>query len=142
MIFTSNNVNSKGKSKYGDYNVTDEVTLTGSVKSIVNERRKPVVLTLTTENDEEITIQLSPSWFYNKQKVKLSNNDQVAVAASKCSLTDYMIARSITKGNDTIEFRNKSGEPIWRILKSKMKAKGMKKGKKGRKGKKGKRVKR
>jgi hypothetical protein len=70
---------------------------------------------LVKTGKETISVHLGPSWFMDKQKVKINPKDKVIITGSRITYqgNPAVIASEIKKGNETIIFRDKNGYPVW-----------------------------
>lgn len=101
------------------YNPQTVETLTGEVVSV--EKFMPgrgmsygVHFTLKTDK-ETIPVHLGPSWYLEKQDIKIEPKDQVEVTGSRVSFggKPTIIAAEVKKGNKVLKLRDQAGFPVW-----------------------------
>jgi hypothetical protein len=65
--------------------------------------------------EEKIYIYVCPKTFEDEIGVSFSKGDEIAVTGSKVKQeeTDVILARELTKGTDTLVFRDGKGNPVW-----------------------------
>jgi hypothetical protein len=88
------------------------------VKKISHRRRAGygVHLIVKTEK-EEIPVSLGPSWYLDKQEVKIDEKDKVEVKGSRVTLKGgkpAVIAAEVKKGAAILKLRDADGTPAWR----------------------------
>jgi hypothetical protein len=101
-----------------NYDVATEVTLTGAieeVKTIQGPGMQGGVHLMLKTAKETIEIDLGPESFQKKQNYKLSKGDDITVIGSRVKRDggDAVIARQITRGKETMTFRDEKGFPRW-----------------------------
>jgi hypothetical protein len=101
-----------------NYDVATEVTLTGAiedVKTIPGPGLEGGVHLMLKTAKETIEIDLGPEWFLKKQNYRLSKGDDITVIGSRVrrDASEAVIARQITKGKETMTFRDEKGFPRW-----------------------------
>jgi hypothetical protein len=64
---------------------------------------------------ETIEIDLGPEWFLKKQNYRLNKGDNITVIGSrvKRDAGEAVIARQVTRGKETMTFRDEKGFPRW-----------------------------
>lgn len=64
---------------------------------------------------QKLDVHLGPDTFVDHQPVKLAVGDQVTVTGSRVTLegAPALIARSVTRGADTLVLRDEAGRPRW-----------------------------
>jgi len=62
-----------------------------------------------------ISVHLGPSWFINRQDMKIKKNDTIRVTGSRITINKKpaIIAAEITKGKHVLKLRDQSGFPVW-----------------------------
>ena len=71
---------------------------------------------LTVKTDKEtIPVFLGPSWFIEKQEMKISALDQIQVTGSRIMVRGkpVIIAAEVKKGDMVLKLRDESGAPLW-----------------------------
>jgi hypothetical protein len=74
-----------------------------------------VHLLLKTEK-EEIPVHLGPSWFLDRQEVKIGQNDRIEVMGSRVTFQggqQAIVAAEVKKGDALLTLRDGSGTPVW-----------------------------
>ena len=100
------------------YDPKTELTLSGSVDGIQNQgcmdRGMGTHLMLKTQT-ETVEVCVGPSSFIQQKGFSFAKGDQVEVIGSKVKLgqTEVVIARQITKDNQTLTLRDAQGIPQW-----------------------------
>ena len=99
------------------YNPANEATVKGSVQQVeevdcpVSEGELETHLTLQTA-DGVVEVHLAPARLLRSQKISFTPGDQLEVVGSKVRLSwqNGIIAREITRGNESIIFRDHDGK--------------------------------
>lgn len=100
------------------YDPKTELTLSGSVDDIQTQgcmgRGLGTHLMVKTQT-ETVEVCVGPSSFIQQKGFSFAKGDQVDVTGSKVKLgqTDVVIARQITKDNQTLTLRDTQGIPQW-----------------------------
>jgi DNA polymerase III alpha subunit len=100
------------------YDVATEVTLTGTVdevKTIPGPGLQGGVHLMLRTAQEEIEVDLGPEEFLKKQNYRLNKGDDITVIGSrvKRDAGEAVIARQVTRGKETMTFRDAKGFPRW-----------------------------
>lgn len=104
------------------YNVTTEQTVTGTIQQVDRiqppEARGPwggIHLSLKQDGTEPLEVHLGPSWFLDNQESKLAVGDVVTILGSRVTLDGkpVLIARTVTRGDETLVLRDERGFPMW-----------------------------
>jgi hypothetical protein len=87
------------------------------VKTIPHRRGtgSGVHLMLKTEK-EEIPVHLGPSWYLDKQDVKIAQNDKIEVRGSRVTVKGgkpILLAAEVKKGTALLKLRDENGVPLW-----------------------------
>jgi hypothetical protein len=99
----------------------DPATVTTVEGEILDIQRIPrgrrgdgVHLTLTAGN-EKLAVHVGPSFFVDRQDLKLAERDRIAVKGSRITLDGEptVIAQEITRGTETMVLRDANGFPVW-----------------------------
>ena len=95
------------------------VTVSGRVVSVEkvayrSGRSYGIHLLLKTAS-EEISVHLGPSWFIDRQSLKIAPNDTIEVTGSRVTYDGKpaIIAAEVKKGSETLELRDSNGYPKW-----------------------------
>lgn len=64
---------------------------------------------------ETITVHLGPSWFIDKQDIKIQEKDKIQVKGSRIDLQgkSVIIAMDFIKDGKAMILRDDSGKPLW-----------------------------
>jgi len=100
------------------YNPNDEMTASGTVQEVqefdcpVSEQELGTHLLLKASDGGLLQIHLAPSRIVRGQKIKFSAGDQITVVGARFRLEgkNGIIAREVTRGSETIIFRNNEGK--------------------------------
>ena len=104
------------------YDIDTETTVTGTVEAV--EQVQPpsggrgqggTHLVLQTDT-EALEIHLGPTAYLTREGLVVAAGDTVEVVGSQLMMNDeqVLIARQVTKGDDTWTLRDASGRPMWR----------------------------
>lgn len=65
--------------------------------------------------DDKIHIYVCPKTFQDELGISFSKGDAIAVTGSKVKheAEDVILAKELTRGTDTLVFRDDKGEPVW-----------------------------
>lgn len=94
--------------------VTGDVTLVNKI-SRGRGTAYSVHLVLKTET-EEIPVHLGPSWYLDKQEVKIGQNDKIEVKGSRVTFPEgkqAIVAAEVKKGDAHLKLRDENGTPAW-----------------------------
>jgi hypothetical protein len=86
------------------------------VKTIPHRRGTGSGVHLMLKTDkEEIPVSLGPSWYLDKQDVKIGQNDKVEVKGSRVTFKGKpaLIAAEVKKGDALLTLRDENGVPAW-----------------------------
>ena len=101
------------------YNTSNEGILQGVVQD-VQEFYCPISgdegthLLVKTEGGT-LQVHVAPTRFLRDKKLSFSKGDQIQVVGSRIIYNgrEAVIARRVTRGNETMAFREPNGKPIW-----------------------------
>ena len=65
---------------------------------------------------EEIPVHLGPSFYLDKQDVKIAQNDKIEVKGSRVTLKGgkpILLAAEVKKGDSLLKLRDENGVPAW-----------------------------
>ena len=95
------------------YNTTTVETISGTITAITTVNTWGVHIKVKTANGTT-GVHLGPDW-YLKGKITLANGDSVTATGSKVQIDGetVIIAKTISKGNVTVQLRNDNGVPLW-----------------------------
>jgi hypothetical protein len=87
-----------------------------SVEQISGRRGRGtgVVLNLRT-GTETLSVHLGPSWYLDKQDVKIAAGDVIQISGARTvrGSQDIFLAAEVKKGNETLKLRGENGVPLW-----------------------------
>ena len=111
------------------YDISTVATISGTVISV--ERLMPAkrmrrgygIHALVYTGKDTLSIHLGPSWYLDKQDVKIKSGDQVEVTGSKIIYNNKpaLVAAIVKKGSDVLMLRDDKGFPYWSGWKSRSK---------------------
>lgn len=103
------------------FNPNSVITIEGTIKSIdtfTPEKGSTEGLKLKVETPagETMVIHAGPQSYYTSQNVRFNEGDKVTITGSKVKvgLRSVIMASEITRGPDTLKFRDESGKPLWK----------------------------
>ena len=104
----------------GMYDVQTVQTVSGeviSVEKVTYGRRGYYgvhLLLKTTEGD--LSVHLGPSWFIDRQPMKIEPHDVIEVTGSRVIYAGkpVLIAAQVRKGDESLKLRTADGLPLWR----------------------------
>ena len=117
----NNNPQYRGKNAgYGRiYNPATTISLEGTItdiEHIANKRGRGYGVHIKLQADDNTyDVHLGPSWYINKQDMKLKVNDHISVMGSKVTYEgeEVIIAARIEKGSEVMMLRDQNGVPEW-----------------------------
>ena len=92
-------------------------TVQGKVVSVEKTQQRGRGIHLMLQTDKEtIAVHLGPSWYIDKQSLKIEANDTITVTGSRLTIKEKpaIIAAQVKKGNETLKLRDDNGIPVWR----------------------------
>lgn len=62
-----------------------------------------------------LAVHLGPAWFIDSQTLRVAAGDRVTVTGSRLEVGGQpaLIARTLTKGSETLTLRDETGRPVW-----------------------------
>jgi hypothetical protein len=111
-----------GKGMNQAYRMFDSKTIeniSGEVISIDNStgvKGNNIGVHLTLKTDKEtISVHLGPSWFIDKQDVKIQAKDKIEIKSSRIIYQGKptIVAMYVNKGGKSIKLRDENGKPVW-----------------------------
>lgn len=96
-----------------NYNTATVETISGSITEVANVNSWGLHIIVKTANG--ITgVHLGPDWFI-KGKITLAAGDSITATGSKVKMNGetVIIAKTISKGNNTVQLRNDNGVTLW-----------------------------
>ena len=106
--------------RYGKmYDTKTVETINGEVVSVT--KMTPMTgmssgLHLTLKTDKEtVSVHLGPSWYLEKQEVKIEPKDTIEVKGSRITFNGKpaIIAAEVKKGAAVLRLRDETGFPVW-----------------------------
>lgn len=100
------------------YDAKTEETLKGTVDDVrvngTDQKTKTATLVLK-HGIEAVDVFLGPVSFLDAMEISFSKGDELQVVGSKVKTGEgqEILAREVTKGNDTLILREKGGKPVW-----------------------------
>ena len=99
------------------YDKATETTLKGTVDTIKTvPGADEGTHFMLVDGDKTILIHVGPEKFLKEVEISFAKGDKVEVVGSKVKSSegeDEILAREITKDNNTLTLRDKKGEPVW-----------------------------
>ena len=99
-----------------NYQLTDELTLTGIVTGMprVPRATSPIVVTLRTDR-QLVDLVLAPAPFLTNVSLTFRKGDHIRVTGATGLLNDddVVFVRAITQGTRTVALRDQCGAPLW-----------------------------
>ncbi len=71
---------------------------------------------LTVRTDKEtLTVYLGPSWYVDRQDIKIGKNDIIEVKGCKKIYNGkfVIVAQEVIKNNQVLKLRDEDGNPVW-----------------------------
>ncbi len=106
-----------GGMRTGIYNPQTETTVSGTVQSVNQCACGPWTGSYAVVNTDRgpVDVFLGPSDFLQGRQMRINAGDQIQVTGSRIDIdgTDLLLARSISKGGQTVALRNAQGMPNW-----------------------------
>jgi hypothetical protein len=77
--------------------------------------RKDFTELILKSGDDKLHIYVCPKPFQDEMGISFTKGDEIAVTGSKVKQEelDVILARQLTKGTDTLMFRDEKGNPVW-----------------------------
>lgn len=100
------------------YDAKTEETLKGTVDDVrvngTDQKTKTATLVLK-HGSQSVDVFLGPTSFLDAMEISFSKGDELQVVGSRVKDGDAeeVLAREVTKGNDTLILREKGGKPVW-----------------------------
>jgi len=115
------------------YDVSNEMTVEGTVSEVqqftgmsavtasgVNWANCPrgragIHVSVLTDQGKNIIVHVAPATFLATKNFMLTKGDKVRILGSTIQYrgSDFLIAKEITKGNETLTLRDSQGVPLW-----------------------------
>ncbi len=77
--------------------------------------RKDFVELIVKSGEDKVVVYVCPKPFEDEMGLTFSKGDEITVTGSKVKQesSDVILARELTKGPDTLQFRDAKGNPVW-----------------------------
>lgn len=114
LILAANLFAQSGQGLGKNYDVSKVVTVSGKVTEVMNVAHNGPghgVHLMLEVGDEVLMVLLGPSFYLEKQSVKVEKGYSITVIGSKSGKT--VIAREVTKAGSTLKLRTEAGAPLW-----------------------------
>lgn len=108
------------------YDTSTEATFRGTVQSVEAAAPSPGRMSggmhgmggthvLLKTASGTLAVHLGPSSYLNEQNVRIQEGDEIEVIGSRIRLgsEEFVLARQVTRGDDTWTLRDASGRPMW-----------------------------
>ncbi len=103
------------------YDMATEATLKGNIDDIkeIASAKGPSLHLLVKAGSEITEVYLCPNAFLQELAFNFAKGEQVTIVGSKVKVdnVDVVLAREVTRGNDTLTLRDKKGNPVWMPVK-------------------------
>jgi hypothetical protein len=101
------------------YSSATETTVAGTVEevrtvSLPGGGRGGLHLSLNTSSGP-VEVHVGPTWYVSSRNITFAKGDAVTLIGSKMSMSgrEVLVAREITKGQQTLTLRAANGAPVW-----------------------------
>ena len=101
------------------YNSATETTVAGTVEEVKTVSPHGggmggLHLVLNTSTGP-VEVQVGPTWYVSSRNVTFAKEDAVTLVGSKVTMSgrEVLVAREITKGQQTLTLRTANGAPVW-----------------------------
>jgi hypothetical protein len=100
------------------YDATTETKMKGTIEELKLPEKgheKDIVHLVMKNGDETVDIYLCPKSFMDDMGVTFSKGDEISFTGSKIKQdgSDMVLARQVSKGQDTLILRDDKGKPVW-----------------------------
>ena len=101
--------------KYDRQTETKTKGVVDEIKVLSMGTRKDFTELILKNGEDKIQIYLSPKPYQDEMGIVFTKGDEIAVTGSKVKqeTSDVILAREVTKGSDTLMFRDAQGNPVW-----------------------------
>ena len=107
----------RGAAMDPSYDLAAEVTLrvtVTEVKRVEGRRGQNGVHLVVMSGSASLEIELGPQWFLTDRQYTFNVGDELAVVGRiKRNNGDALVAREVTRGEQTMAFRDAKGLPLW-----------------------------
>ncbi len=120
-VLTTLGVAQKEPSAPPKYDLATEATLKGSIDEVkeITSAKGPSLHLMVKSGTQVIEVYLCPNAFLQELQLNFTKGDEVTVVGSKVKVDDaeVMLAKEVTRGNETLTLRDKKGNPVWMPIK-------------------------
>ena len=99
------------------YDVATETKMKGTIQELkLPEKGAKEAARLTLKSgDSTVDVYLCPKSFLDDMGSTLAKGDEVSLTGSKVKQgdADFVLAREVSKGSDTLVLRDDKGKPVW-----------------------------
>lgn len=109
-----------GKPAKAKFDPATVVTVSGRVlgeQRVDHGKGKKAVRLVILVGEEQVSVQLGPDSYVDGQKTRFVKGDEVSVKGSKFVYANKygLIAQAVTRGAETVVFRDARGKPAWKV---------------------------
>lgn len=72
-----------------------------------------VHLTVATEGEQQVRLELGPGWYLNEQGVAFEPQQHIEFRGKRAGEGNTYVAHQLRKGQQTVDLRDDSGTPRW-----------------------------
>ena len=107
--------NESGGPKYDVHSEIKTKGVVDEVKMLPFGSRKDVTQLTIKSGDDKVFVYVCPKAFQEEMGIIFNKGDEITVTGSKVKLegSDVILARELTRGTDTLMFRDDKGGPVW-----------------------------
>jgi hypothetical protein len=107
-----------GQGSLPKYDLATEIKMKGTVQEFrlpAKGSEKESAHLMVKSGENTIDVYLCPKSFLDDMGSSIAKGDEVSLTGSKVKQdgADLMLAREVSKGNDTLVLRDDKGKPIW-----------------------------
>jgi hypothetical protein len=119
-VHAESSASSGKKAAKAKFDPATVVTVAGTVlgEQRVDTGKGPKAVRLVIKvGEEQVSVQLGPDSYVDGQKTRFAVGDTVSVKGSKFTYNNKygLIAQAVTRGADTVVFRDPKGKPVWKV---------------------------
>ncbi len=115
--FSQKNQESNPLPKYDTHTEMKSKGVVDEINVLPLGTNKDLVELVTKSGDDKIHIYVCPKTFQEELGISFSKGDAIAVTGSKVKVEagGVILAKELTKGTDTLMFRDDKGDPVWNL---------------------------
>jgi hypothetical protein len=100
------------------YDLQAETKLKGTIEEVrlpPKGSEKEIAYLLVKSGANTVDVYLCPQSFLAEMGVSFNKGDEISLTGSrvKHGEADFMLAREVVRGNDTVVLRDEKGNPVW-----------------------------